>query len=233
VGLLSEERFELREGQTWHDIPTEDGFVVVDAGFEQTLKAYPLTVYLLRFVAEEGTWVFAFYQQFGYGPFKKSLPVPRFFVKLTHMGGDPDLDSNHGRLFSDNDENIFGNYEDVKYHFRPHTIEERELWQHDGAHKESSTPVKSEPQTNTLAEEDWPDMLTIRQAAEYARVTERTIRNWIHRRNGEDNMLSGVIKSGRKISIPRTSLTPWRKPAKATRTPKPTRRKRDTGKRNR
>jgi excisionase family DNA binding protein len=66
------------------------------------------------------------------------------------------------------------------------------------------------------------DMLTIRQAAEYARVDERTIRDWIDRRDGDKPMLPGAIKAGRKVSIPRTDLDPWRKAAKATRPPKKT-----------
>jgi excisionase family DNA binding protein len=71
-----------------------------------------------------------------------------------------------------------------------------------------------------------PAMLTIRQAAEYARVDERTIRNWIDRHDGDKRMLPGAIKAGRKVSIPRTDLDPWRKAVKATRTPKKTSRKR-------
>lgn len=72
-----------------------------------------------------------------------------------------------------------------------------------------------------------PDaMLTIRQAAEYARVDERTIRDWLDRCDGDKRMLPGAIKVGRKVCIPQTDLNPWRKAAKATRTPKKTSRKR-------
>ena len=65
-----------------------------------------------------------------------------------------------------------------------------------------------------------PDMLTIRQAAEYARVDERTIRAWLKSGNGDKPMLPGVIGTGRMIRIPRAALGPWRKPVKGTKPPR-------------
>lgn len=70
------------------------------------------------------------------------------------------------------------------------------------------------------------DMLTIRKAAEYAKVDERTIRDWLKRGNGAQPMLPGAILQGRKIRIPRTALDPWRKDSKTTHTPKSIPRKR-------
>lgn len=61
------------------------------------------------------------------------------------------------------------------------------------------------------------DWLTIRQAADVANVTERTIRNWIRRTVDGKPILTGVIISGRIIRIPRAALYPLRKAAKATR----------------
>ena len=81
---------------------------------------------------------------------------------------------------------------------------------------------EADQETTTPPAPSAADMLTIQQAAEYARVTERTIRNWISSRNGDEPMLSGTIKIGRKIRIPRGSLDTWCKPAKGTRTPKTT-----------
>ena len=66
------------------------------------------------------------------------------------------------------------------------------------------------------------DMLTIRQAADYAHVSERSIRSWLKRQAANGNkMLPGAVVAGRLIRIPRTDLAPWRKAAKVARTPKP------------
>ena len=57
------------------------------------------------------------------------------------------------------------------------------------------------------------DMLTIREAADYVGVNERTIRAWLNKQNGDKGpMLPGVSRVGeRSIRIPRGSLEPWRK----------------------
>lgn len=74
------------------------------------------------------------------------------------------------------------------------------------------TPVKGE------AAEQKPGMLTIRQAAEYARLTSRTIYNLLRKINGDGSpLLGGVIGEGRLTRIPRTSLDPYRNPVKVTR----------------
>lgn len=56
------------------------------------------------------------------------------------------------------------------------------------------------------------DMLTIGEAAKYAGVNEKTIRNWLSatQSNGAP-MLPEVTKVGRRILIPRKSLDLWRK----------------------
>ena len=70
-------------------------------------------------------------------------------------------------------------------------------------------------------------LLSIRQAGEYARVSERTIRAWLMRMDANGTlMLPGVVKVGRMIRIPRTDLDKWRKPTKDTRKPKKASRKR-------
>jgi excisionase family DNA binding protein len=71
-----------------------------------------------------------------------------------------------------------------------------------------------------------PYLLTIKQAAEYARVDERTIRDWLKKQNVNKPMLPGAIVQGRKIRILRTDLDPWRKGSKTIHTPKSIPRKR-------
>jgi hypothetical protein len=54
-------------------------------------------------------------------------------------------------------------------------------------------------------------MLTIPEAADYAGVSTRTIRNWIKTETGTGPMLRGVIGTGRMTRIPAKSLDPYRK----------------------
>ena len=82
-----------------------------------------------------------------------------------------------------------------------HTVEEKLL-------------AKQLAQSHTEKEPEW---LTIRGAAEYANVTERTIRHWREDLQGDKPMLPNTIQSGRKIRIKKTDLDPWRQTAKATR----------------
>jgi len=63
-------------------------------------------------------------------------------------------------------------------------------------------------------EQEPPDMMSIAEASIYARTTERTIRSWLKTKDGDKPMLAGVIWNGKIPRIPRTSLDPWRKPAK-------------------
>ena len=81
--------------------------------------------------------------------------------------------------------------------------------------KPESAPVKSN--------ESPPGKLTIREAAKYASVDERTIRNWLTKKNGDGSpMLAGVIGNGRFTRIPSQSLEPFRKSDKAAhKKPKP------------
>ena len=62
-----------------------------------------------------------------------------------------------------------------------------------------------------------PDEMSIPQAAEYARVSERTIRHWLKANLGDGPMLKGVRGTGRRTRIPRCSLDTYRKPEKARR----------------
>jgi excisionase family DNA binding protein len=97
----------------------------------------------------------------------------------------------------------------------------------------SVRPLTEEDRRNLEAdsnEKHEPNKLTISQAANYANVTERTIRNWIDRKNGDSPMLDGVTGTGRLTRIPKSSLAPYCKPIKATRKTKATHRKRNAQK---
>jgi hypothetical protein len=84
--------------------------------------------------------------------------------------------------------------------------------------EETPVPADPAPQNNTAT--NLPEYLTIREAAEYARRTERTIRSWRKRKDSKgDQMLPGTIQTGRKILILRTDLDRWPKGKKDTRTP--------------
>jgi len=81
----------------------------------------------------------------------------------------------------------------------------------------STEPTGHSAETGASGEPE-PDMLTIRQAAEYARLTSRTIYNLLRKINGDGSpLLGGVIGEGRLTRIPRTSLDPYRNPVKVTR----------------
>lgn len=69
-------------------------------------------------------------------------------------------------------------------------------------------PFSDEPLKHSQA-----NMLSIRESAAYVQVDERTIRNWLEKKNGDKGpMLPGVVRVGkRSIRIPRGSLEPWRK----------------------
>ena len=57
---------------------------------------------------------------------------------------------------------------------------------------------------------------SIKEAAEYCRVAEKTVRNWLQKLNPDGSpMLPGVKWKGREYRIPRSALEPWRKPEKA------------------
>ena len=67
------------------------------------------------------------------------------------------------------------------------------------------------------SEPDAGEMLTVAEAATYAQVDERTIREWLRTNAGNAPMITGVVGKGRLTRIPRRSLIPYRKKAKATR----------------
>ena len=71
------------------------------------------------------------------------------------------------------------------------------------------------PALTRKAAEVQPDMMSIPQAALYARVTTRTVGNWLKTKIGNDPMLKDVFKKGRLTRIPRTSLEPFRHPERA------------------
>jgi len=57
---------------------------------------------------------------------------------------------------------------------------------------------------------------SIKEAAEYCRVAEKTVRNWLQKLNPDGSpMLPGVKWKGREYRMPRSALEPWRKPEKA------------------
>lgn len=73
--------------------------------------------------------------------------------------------------------------------------------------------VVEEPPAQIGSGESPEDMLSISEAAEYCRVTERTIQNWRKATEGNKPMLGDVIGKGRLTRIPRKSLTPYIKKA--------------------
>lgn len=56
-----------------------------------------------------------------------------------------------------------------------------------------------------------PDMMSIAEAVEYTGKSEKTIRTWLGKMDGDKPMLPGVIWNGKIPRIPRTSLEPWRR----------------------
>ncbi|MDO9540997.1 MAG: helix-turn-helix domain-containing protein [Kiritimatiellia bacterium] len=94
------------------------------------------------------------------------------------------------------------------------------IWRSDGGLSPIKPLIAQEKavveQGNTAADDR---MLTIKEAAAYAKVDERTIRDWLQRNEGTTPMLPGVVKSGRLYRIPQRALDTWRKPYKAKRNP--------------
>lgn len=54
------------------------------------------------------------------------------------------------------------------------------------------------------ADDDFDDLLTLREVAQILRVPEATLRYWIHKGTGPTN-----LKIGRHIRYPRTALQHW------------------------
>jgi len=79
-----------------------------------------------------------------------------------------------------------------------------------------ASPLLAEA-TNTMKKSAEANSLSIREAAEYARVDERTIRQWLKTVTADGPMLKGAFRKGRLTRIPRYALDPYRKPAKAVR----------------
>jgi hypothetical protein len=78
----------------------------------------------------------------------------------------------------------------------------------------------AQPQPKYSTVEAVPGMLPIREAAEYANVSERTVRTWLRMQNQDNTpMIPGVIGAGRLTRIPVESLAPYRKAARITRSP--------------
>lgn len=78
--------------------------------------------------------------------------------------------------------------------------------------------ISAKPEAAPVKANEAPsDMLTICVSAKYARVNERTIRNWLKKVNGDGSpLLAGVKGKGRLTRIPRESLEPFRKQVKVT-----------------
>ena len=70
--------------------------------------------------------------------------------------------------------------------------------------------------SNTAPAAESQKFFSIKEAAEYCRVAEKTVRNWLQKLNPDGSpMLPGVKWKGREYRIPRSALEPWRKPEKA------------------
>jgi len=75
--------------------------------------------------------------------------------------------------------------------------------------------ISTKPEAAPVKADEAPsDMLTIYESAKYARVDVRTIGNWLKATTGNGPMLPGVLRSKRKIRIPRAALDPWKQTSK-------------------
>ena len=82
---------------------------------------------------------------------------------------------------------------------------------------EKPVATTQEGQSEPAVVDNTEESLTIAEAALYANVSTRTIRTWLMKKtSGEADMLENVVRCGRKILIPRESLSKWRKEKKST-----------------
>ena len=87
--------------------------------------------------------------------------------------------------------------------------------------EDMAAKVDAESPQHTEPAKPEPAMLKIKEAAAYCQVTAKTIRNRLNKVNGDGSpLLAGVIGIGRLTRIPRASLEPFRKTAKAQPTPR-------------
>ena len=69
--------------------------------------------------------------------------------------------------------------------------------------------IVEDPPAHTREGEPVKDMLDISEAADYAGVCTKTIRNWLTQVDGNKPMIAGVTGKGRLTRIPKKSLTPY------------------------
>lgn len=239
-GYLREKHIMMKKGQTWRDC-NSDALLALDdpfgdlreqRAFDFVLHSRSVTIHVIRFVVEDGTFVFAWWDP---GKDTESRPLPQVFNAADGENFGTFFDSDGTRLFDANNAK------------RKHTIKESKLWQKkkraamavsadiirqelapvmEGM-KDISKSVRAVGQREANLEKDktalrkanevLSDMLTICESAKYAGVNERTIRNWLGKVNGDGSpMILGVIGKGRLTRIPRKSLEPFRKRVKAT-----------------
>lgn len=79
-----------------------------------------------------------------------------------------------------------------------------------------STPTKYPPAVIETPD----DLLCIDEAAKYANVSARTITTWLNKTTADGRpMLPGVIRTHRRVKIPRRDLDPWRSAKASTASP--------------
>lgn len=86
--------------------------------------------------------------------------------------------------------------------------------------KQLQESVKDSSSSDVTSGQEETDLLSIEEAAVYAKVSEKTIRNWLATDDGATAMLPGAVKNGRMIRIPKSDLVTWRKKRKQTRNAK-------------
>jgi len=69
--------------------------------------------------------------------------------------------------------------------------------------------IVEDPPAHTREGEPVKDMLDISEAADYADVCTKTIRNWLTQFDGDKPMIAGVTGKGRLTRIPKKALTPY------------------------
>lgn len=131
-GVLRESRFYLAKGKTWRDVPSNDASLDKDE-IDNILSVGPLTIHVLRFIVEDGTWIFNILE---WGKHQDSQFIPHTFNTFAYQEGDNEAEE-CGDFFDDNAEKLYT----ANYAKRPHAIKEQKLWQRENRHV-GPTPKK-------------------------------------------------------------------------------------------